>query len=67
MALTGSLAPLQIGKNWTTLSGFSRSLAPLLSYFENSSYVSGLSACIFVAVYVQIIFAGANKVEGTVS
>ena len=37
----------------------------LLDYFEkNSSYVSGLSVCIFVALSVRMC-VGANKVEGT--
>ena len=31
------------------------------------SYVSGLSVCIFVTLYVRISVAGANKVEGTMS
>ena len=57
----------------------------LLSYFEknNSSYVSGVSICIFVALYlcnvvslylcifvtlyVRMFVARANKVEGTMS
>ena len=56
----------------------------LLSYFEkNSSYVSGVSVCIFVALYlcnfvslylcifvtlyVRMFVARANKVEGTMS
>ena len=37
------------------------------SYFENSSYVSGLNTCIFVALYVPTFVAGANKVEGAMS
>ena len=38
----------------------------LLSYFEkNSSYVSGVSVCIFLALSVWMCVAGANKVEGT--
>ena len=38
----------------------------LLDYFEkkNNSYVSGLSVCIFVALFVRMC-VGANKVEGT--
>ena len=31
------------------------------------SYVSGVSVCIFVALYVQMFVARANKVEGTIS
>ena len=31
---------------------------------KNSSYVSGLSVCIFVALFVRMC-VGANKVEGT--
>ena len=39
-----------------------------LSYLEkNSSYVSGVSVCIFVALYVRMFVARANKVEGTMS
>ena len=41
-----------------------------ISYFElfwkNSSYVSGLSVCIFVALCVRISVAEANNVEGTI-
>ena len=35
----------------------------LLSYFEkkNSSYVSGVSVCIFVALSVRMCVAGANN------
>ena len=40
----------------------------LLSYFwKKCSYVSGLGVCIFVALYVGMFVAGANKVEGTMS
>ena len=39
-------------------------LNDLLSYFF-SSYISGLSVCIFVALCVRMSIAGANKVEGT--
>ena len=39
-------------------------LNDLLSYFF-SSYISGLSVCIFVALCVRMSVAGANKVEGT--
>ena len=48
----------------------------LLIYFEkNSSYVSGVSICIFVAsylcifvaLYVRMFVARASKVEGTIS
>ena len=43
-------------------------IVSLLSYFEkNSSYVSSLSVCIFVAFCVRLCVAGANKVEGTMS
>ena len=39
-----------------------------LSYFEKkSSYVSGVSVCVFVALYVGMFVARANKVEGTMS
>ena len=34
---------------------------------KNSSYVSGVSVCIFVAFSVRMCVAGANKVEGTMS
>ena len=37
-------------------------LNDLLSYFF-SSYISGLSVCIFVALCVRMSVAGANKVE----
>ena len=36
-------------------------------HWKISSYVSGLSVCIFVALYVWMFVAGANKVEGTMS
>ena len=36
-------------------------------FWKKSSYVSGLSVCIYVALYVRIFVAGANKVEGTMS
>ena len=36
-------------------------------FWKISSFVSGLSACIFVALYVRMFVAGANKVEGTMS
>ena len=44
-------------------------------FFQNSSYVSGASVCIsvalwlcgFVALYVGMFVARANKVEGTMS
>ena len=36
-------------------------------FFQNSSYVSGVSVCIFVALYVGMIVARANKVKGTMS
>ena len=48
-------------------------LLDLLSYFEKiAHYVSGMSVCIFVALYlvalyVQMFVARANKVEGTMS
>ena len=44
-----------------------RTLCELL--LKNSSYVSGLTVCIFVAValYARMFVAGANKVEGTMS
>ena len=45
-----------------------KAICAWLSCFEkNSSYVSSLSVCIFVAWCVQISVAGANKVEGTMS
>ena len=34
---------------------------------QNSSYVSGVSVCIFVTLYVRMFVARANKVEGTMS
>ena len=34
---------------------------------KNSSYVSGVSIRIFVALPVRMCVAGANKVEGTMS
>ena len=47
------------------------SMLMLASFFDlfgkNSSYVSGLSVCIFVALSVWMCVAGANKVEGTMS
>ena len=36
-------------------------------FWENSSYVSGLGVCIFVASYVRMFVAGTDKVEGTMS
>ena len=36
-------------------------------FWKNSSYVSGVSICIFVALYVGMFVARANKVEGTMS
>ena len=36
-------------------------------FWKNSSYVSGVSVCIFVALYVGMFVARANKVEGTMS
>ena len=46
----------------------STSFFPFLSYFEkNGSYVNGMSVCIFLALYVGIFVARANKVEGTMS
>ena len=40
----------------------------LLSYFEkNCSYVSGLSVCIFVALFFRLCCRGPSKVEGTMS
>ena len=36
-------------------------------FWKNSSYVSVESVCIFVALYLRMFFAGANKVEGTMS
>ena len=38
-------------------------------FWKSSSYVSGLTFCIFVAValYARMFVAGANKVEGTMS
>ena len=34
-------------------------------FWKNSSYVSGVSVCIFLALYVGMFVARANKVEGT--
>ena len=34
---------------------------------KNSLYVSGVSVCIFVALYVRMFVARANQVEGTMS
>ena len=34
---------------------------------KNGSYVSGVSVCIFVALYVRIFVARADKVEGPMS
>ena len=43
-------------------------ICQLLSYFEkNSSYVSGLSVCIFVALCVCMCVAGVNKVGDNMS
>ena len=43
-------------------------MGQLLSNFEKkSSYVSGVSVCIFVALSVGICVAGANNVAGTIS
>ena len=43
-------------------------VASFLSYFEkNSLYVSGLSVCIFVALYFRMFVAGVDKVEGTMT
>ena len=36
-------------------------------FWKNSTYVSGVSICIFVALYVGMFVARANKVEGTMS
>ena len=36
-------------------------------FWKNCSYVSGVSVCIFVALYVRIFVAGVDKVEGTMS
>ena len=36
-------------------------------FWKNSSYVSGVSICIFVALYVGMFVARANKGEGTMS
>ena len=54
--------------------GRPRRLSALRSYsfvfelfWKISSYVSGLSVRIFVALYVRLFVAGANKVEGTMS
>ena len=42
-------------------------LLKAISFVEKGSYVSGLSVCIFVALYVRMSVAGANKAEGTMS
>ena len=50
------------------LKPFFQIIMSLLSYFEKKkTYVSGLGVCIFVALYVWMFVAGANKVEGTMS
>ena len=49
------------------LKPFCQIIMSLLSYFEKKTYVSGLRVCIFVALYVWMFVAGANKVEGTMS
>ena len=36
-------------------------------FWKNCSYVSGVSVCIFVALYVRIFVAEVDKVEGTMS
>ena len=36
-------------------------------FCKNTSHVSGVSVCIFVALYVGMFVARANKVEGTIS
>ena len=36
-------------------------------FWKNSSYVSGVSVCIFVSLYVRMFVARAIKVEGTMS
>ena len=48
--------------NW--IGGF-RSVFEL--FWKNNSYVSGLIVCIFVALYVGMFVARANKAEGTMS
>ena len=41
---------------------------PFFSYFKkNSSYVIGVSVCIFVALSVRMCVAGANKIGGAMS
>ena len=43
-------------------------MGQLFSYFEKkTSYVSGVSISIFVALSVGMCVAGTNKVEGTMS
>ena len=39
----------------------------MMSFLSYSFYVSGVSVCIFVALYVWMFVAVANKVEGTMS
>ena len=41
--------------------------SPFELFWKNSSYVRGLSVCIFVALYVRMFVAGANNVQGTMS
>ena len=36
-------------------------------FWKNSSYVTGVSVCIIVALYVRMFVTRANKVEGTMS
>ena len=46
---------------------FSKRYSIFELFWKNSSYVSGVSVCIFVALYVGMFVARANKVEGTIS
>ena len=53
---------------YTTPEGSNVAVSGLFELFwKNSSYVSGVSVCIFVALYVGMFVARANKVEGTMS
>ena len=46
---------------------FSRILTEFKDFWKNSSYVSGVSVSFFVALYVGMFVARANKVERTTS
>ena len=44
-----------------------KTLSVIELFWKNSSYVSGVNVFIFVALYVRMFVARANKVEGTIS